>query len=205
MIVKVVQVPAIVGLILCIVGATNAATPAQIDSQTALHVGVILFTIVLIMLKVLTLGTCLAKRKTGEGDGLLMFSVMCALPFLWIRLIYALLTSFSGSSSFNPVTGLVVASLFMAVLEEMAVVVIYLATGLKLSAVPEGVADSPGGTLAYRAGRSDFGTGKLGMFSQGAAAFQAFKNLSIEEQRWKESRQRGSRPGHGNRVETRQV
>lgn len=178
---KIVHVPAVVALILCIVGATSASSPAKIESESTVHIGIILYTVVLAMLVALTFGACLAKRRTGEGEGILVFAVLCALPFIFVRLLYALLAAFSHLNSFDPVTGSRTAELFMSVLEEMVVVVIYIATGLKLPAVPTGAADSPGGTLAYRFGRGDFGTGKLGIFSLGTAVFQTFNNRRDEE------------------------
>ena len=179
---KIVHVPAVVALILCIVGATDASSPAQIDSESSVHIGIILYTVVFVMLVVLTFGACLAKRRTGEGEGILVFAVICALPFIFVRLLYALLGAFAHLHYFNPVTGSRTAELFMSVLEEMVVVVIYIATGLKLSAVPAGAADSPGGTLAYRFGRGDLGTGRLGLFSLGTAVIQAFNNNRSDEE-----------------------
>jgi hypothetical protein len=176
-----VHTPAVIALILCIVGATSASSPTQIESETTLHIGIILYAVVLVMLALLTLGACIAKRRSEEGEGLLILAVIVAMPFLTIRVIYALLAAFSNSPIFNPFTGSETAFLFMAVLEEMAVVVTYIATGLKLPAIPKGAADSPGGELTYRFGRGDFGTGKLGILSLGAAAFQAFNRPQDEE------------------------
>ena len=171
---RVVHTPAVVALILCIVGATSASSPANIESQSTVRVGIILYTVVLIVLVLLTVGAWWAKRKSSEGEGRLILAVICTLPFLAVRLLYSLLAAFSKSSTFNPVTGSTTAALLMSVLEEMFVVVIYISTGLKLPAVPAGAADSPKSTLAYRLGRGDFGTGKLGILSMGAAAFRAF-------------------------------
>jgi hypothetical protein len=180
---KIVHTPAVIALILCIVGATNASSPEQIDSENTVHIGVILYAVVFGMLVVLTFGAWLAKRKTGDGEGLLILAVIGALPFIFIRLLYALLSAFSHSRSFNPAIGSETTELFMAVLEEMVVVVIYIGTGLKLPAVPAGVSRSMGGTLAYRFGRGDFGTGKLGLLSLGSAAFQASRNSQRQRQR----------------------
>ncbi|EXJ63327.1 uncharacterized protein A1O5_11648 [Cladophialophora psammophila CBS 110553] len=41
-----IQTPAAIALILCIVGATNANDPAEIDSESTVHVGIILYTLV---------------------------------------------------------------------------------------------------------------------------------------------------------------
>lgn len=165
--------PAVVALILCIVGATNASSPEQIDSESTVHIGVILYAVVFGMLVILTLGAWLAKRNTGDGEGLLVLAVIGALPFIFIRLLYALLSAFSNSRKFNSATGSETTQLFMSVFEEIAVVAIYIGTGLKLPAVPAGVSKSASGTLAYRFGRADVGTGKLGLLSLGTAAFQA--------------------------------
>ena len=183
-IVKVVHTPAVIALILVIVGATNASSPAKIESERTVHIGIILFAVVLVMLVALTFGACIAKRRTGQGEGLLVFAVLCALPFLAVRLLYSLLSSFSHSKTFSLATSSTrteTAALFMSVLEEMAVVVIYIATGLKLPPVPKGAADTPEGKLAYRLGRGDFGFGKLGLLSLGTAVFNAFGNRSNEE------------------------
>ena len=207
-VVKIVHVPATIGLILCIVGATSASSPSEIESESTVHIGVILFTVVLVLLIILAFGACLAKRKTGEGEGLLVLAVICALPFLCVRLLYSLLSVFSHSKTFSLAaesTESETTALFMSILEEMVVVVIYIATGLKLSAVPRGAADSPGGTLAYRSGRGDFGTGKLGVFSLGTAIFQAFKIKSdVEGQQNSPEMRRNGWAGNGQtRVQNR--
>ena len=123
---------------------------------------------------------CQTQDRTGEG--LLIFAVMCALPFLAVRLLYALISAFAHSRAFSPITGSTTSetvALFMSVVMEMAVVVIYIATGLRLSAVPAGAADGPVGTMAYRFGRGDFGTGKLGILSTGTAAIQASRRGDV--------------------------
>ncbi|KAK4550437.1 hypothetical protein LTR36_000015 [Oleoguttula mirabilis] len=205
-VVKIVHIPAVIALILCIVGATNATSPADIDSQSTVHIGIILYTVVLAMLTFLTLVAYLAHRRSERGEGPLILAVSAALPFIFVRLLYSLLAAFSKDPAFNPVTGSTTVSLFMEVLEEMAVVVIYIATGLKLATVAAGAADGAGGTLAYRFGRGDFGTGKLGLLSLGSAAFQAFNRSHDEESQEKASseshhqrRRRSERHHHGSR------
>ncbi|KAK5128948.1 hypothetical protein LTR85_000281 [Meristemomyces frigidus] len=204
-VVKIVHLPAVIALILCIVGATSAASPAEIDSEVTVHIGVILYTVVFAMLAFLTLVAYLANRRSKQGEGPLILAVSAAMPFIFIRLLYSLLAAFSHAPAFNPVTGSTTASLFMEVLEEMVVVVIYIATGLKLASVPAEAVDGPGETLAYRFGRGDFGTGKLGLLSLGSAAFQAFNRNKDQESQEKESQQpqhhrrRRSEGRHGSR------
>lgn len=101
----------------------------------------------------------------------MIIAVAFALPFLLVRIIYSLIAVFGHDGDFEPGAGSTAAvtiSLFMEVLEECAVVLIYVGTGLKLAAVPMTDAGR-GEKLAYRFGRGDFSGGKLGLFSLGAA------------------------------------
>jgi hypothetical protein len=174
-VVKIVHTPAIIALILCIVGATSATSPANIEAQDTIHAGIILYTLVFVMLLLLTVGAWWAKQRTDKGEGRLIFAVICALPLLFVRLLYALLAAFSQRSIFNPVTGSTTVSLFMSTLQEMAVVIVYITAGLKLPAVPAGVDKSHTSNMVYRLGRGDFGTGKLGLLSLAAAGIQAIR------------------------------
>jgi hypothetical protein len=86
-----------------------------------------------------------------------------------------LLNVFSGAR-FNPVTGSTTVELFMATIEEMIVVLIYLWVGLRIKSVPEELESGSGGKkLMHRFGRGDFGGGKLGVLSLGAAVIDAFR------------------------------
>ncbi|OQU93962.1 hypothetical protein CLAIMM_00395 [Cladophialophora immunda] len=169
---KLVQIPAAVGLILCIVGATNAKSPSSIDDDTSVKVGVILFTTVFALLCILCLGASVVAQKMERGEGrTLMIAVALALPFILVRLIYALVATFGHNVDFTPGNGsaqAVTISLFMEVLEEMIVVLLYVATGLRLPAVPTHMVGQ-GDVLAYRFGRGDFNGGKLGLLSLAAA------------------------------------
>jgi hypothetical protein len=173
LILKIVQAPAVAALVLCIIGATNASSPEQIDAQTMVHIGIVLYLVVLIILTLLAIGAWIGHAGVDGGEPRLVLAVLCALPFIFIRVLYSLLSAFSGSTKFNAFTGSQTIALFMSVLPEMAAAVIYIATGMKLEAVPAGTAASPGHQLVYRLGRGDFGFGKLGQFSLAAAAFQA--------------------------------
>ncbi|KAK4935516.1 hypothetical protein LTR10_023427 [Elasticomyces elasticus] len=191
-ILKLVQTPAAVGLILCIVGATSANSPTVIDDQVTVKIGVVLFTAVFAILCLLCLIASVLERKTKRREGeaqCIIVAVAMALPFLLVRLIYALVATFSHNINFAPGNGSTAAvtiSLFMEVMEECMVVLIYIATGLKLSAVPTPDAGR-GETLAYRFGRGDFNGGKLGLLSLGAALVGGAKK----------SKKQANRPGDG--------
>ena len=193
---KLIQTPAAVALILCIVGATNASDPSQIESESTVHIGIILYTVVYVALFVLAIGSMLGRRMTGRGEVPLIIAVLCTLPFLAVRLLYALLAAFSHDNKFNPASGSTTVALFMDTLPEMIVVVIYLVVALKTPAVPrakDGESHTAGETLMYRAGRGDFGFGKLGLLSLAAAAGQAFRSDRQDGRRKNEYRGRPER------------
>jgi len=175
-----VQTPAAVGLILCIVGATSADDPSQIYNETTLKIGVILFALVFAILCIMCAVAAIAARKTRRGERQLILAVAFALPFLLVRVLYSLIAIFSHSADFqlgNQSTAAVTISLFMEVLEECAVVLIYIFTGLRLPPVP--IPDASNGErLAHRFGRGDFGGGKLGLLSLGAAVIDGITKKS---------------------------
>lgn len=71
-----------------------------------------------------------------DGEHRLLLAVGISLPFLLVRLIYSIIYIFAHSLQFNIVTGNVTIMLVMAVLEEFAIVVICLGTGLTLQVRP---------------------------------------------------------------------
>lgn len=129
-----------VALILCIVAANKADNVTEIYDQTDIKIALGLYVVTMVVLTLLTFGACIVRKKTGDGEGLVVLVVLCALPFLWVRLIYSLLSAFGHWDTFKTFSGLdraYDAELCMAVLEEMIVVAIYLAAGLKLKALPK--------------------------------------------------------------------
>lgn len=175
---RLIQTPAAVALILCVVGATSANSPAQIESESTVHIGVILFTVVFATLVFMTGGAILARRITRRGEGLLVLAVSLALPFLAVRVLYSLLAAFSHDSDFNPATGSTTIALVMDTLQEMVVVLIYLVAAIKVPPVPVADGDnqrSTSSTFMYRTGRGDFGGTNLGLLSLASAAGQALK------------------------------
>jgi hypothetical protein len=173
---KIVQTPAAIALILCIVGATSSDSPATIGSESTIRAGLILYVLVFIALVLLAMGGVIGHRMTKRGEGELLAAVALSLPFLLIRLTYSLLSVFSGGR-FNPVTGSTTIELFMATIQEMIVVLIYIWVGLTIQSVPAELECKDGGKkLMHRFGRGDFGGGKLGVVSLGAALVDALRS-----------------------------
>lgn len=179
---KIVQLPTAIGLILCIVGATSAPTPALIDDQATVHAGIILFAIVWVMLTVLTIIAGCCRKKIPDQERLLLKAIGFALPFILIHIIYSLCATFSHDAKFNVVTGSPTIYLCMSVLEEMAITCIYVYAGLRLKTTPLPADASSARELGYRAGRGDFGTGRLGLLTLGIGVFNAFRSRPKDEE-----------------------
>lgn len=168
--------------ILCIVGATSASTIQDFTKESTVHIGVILYIVSYVILLILTITACALYLKSRSGEKALVLAVLAALPFLLIRLLYSLIACFAhNASNFNFVTGSVAINLVMAVLEEIVVVAIYTITGIKQEVVPqEQQQASQAARMTYRAGRGDFGTGKLGLFSLAMAGVNELASFGKE-------------------------
>lgn len=185
---KIVQLPTVVALILCIIGAASATTPADITNQDSVKAAVIVYLIVFILLAFLTMGagitSCMSNRR---GESTLLHVVAASLPLLLLRIIHSLLLVFSKQfqdSAAKASTLSILTELFMAKVEEMIVVLLFLYGGLTQRAVPEkeNGALGNGEKLAYRAARGDFSGGTLGVASLAIAAAGAlFSRKGHEE------------------------
>jgi hypothetical protein len=172
-IIRAIQIPALVALILCIVGATSVKNPAEIESNILVHVGIVLFLVVFVAIVALTsFAMCFCKRVPDQ-EKVILTAVILALPFIFVKILYSLLSAFSGNSDFSIVGGSKTIDLCMAVLEEMVVVLFYVYAGLRANSTPLPADASTAQTLAYRAGRGDFQPNKLGMLSLGLGVANA--------------------------------
>lgn len=142
----------------------------------------IVYLVVLVLLIFLTMGAnitrCITERR---GESTMLVVVTLSLPLLFIRIIHSLLLIFdkkfqdlAAAGSTSPV----LTELFMARIEEMIVVLLYLYAGLTHKAVPEREHGKRTNMekIAHRAARGDFGDGKLGFISLAAAAASASLN-----------------------------
>lgn len=181
-VIRIPQIVTTVAGILCIVGATSASSITKFTSESTVHIGIILYVVSYILLLMLTIIASALYLKHHQGENALILAVILSLPFLLIRLLYPLISCFaSHAASFNLITGSVGIYLGMSVLEEIVVVAIYTITGIKIQVVPRDV--QTGGTgqrVAYRAGRGDFGSGRLGIFSLVMAGVNGLAGLGKE-------------------------
>jgi hypothetical protein len=176
------QIVTTVAGILCIVGATSANKIQDFTKESTVHIGIVLYAVSYVILLILTITAGAVYLKQRSGEKALIMAVGAALPFLLVRLLYSIIAVFaSNAHSFNLVTGSVAVNLVMAVLEEIIVVAIYTIVGIKQKVVPkEQQQQGPAARMTYRAGRGDFGTGRLGLFSLAMAGINELTNRGKE-------------------------
>jgi len=136
------------GLALSIYGGSNASStdPNKLkNSNTFRHIGTILFAVLYVLLALLHVGHWFHFRSLMKNRRTLLIAISCALPFLGIRMIYSVLSSFSGSliatssepntnslAKFNIASGDWRIYLVMGVIMECIVTVIYTIAGAKI-------------------------------------------------------------------------
>lgn len=134
-IIQLAQLPAMIALILCIVGGIDEAdtSASSIASGKKLFkAGIIIFLIVYILLLILVVITMKDFRNAPHVERRIYFAVAAALPFLAVRLLWSLLSVFSNNKEFAMFGGKPAIQLCMAVLEEFVVVCIYTTVGLTI-------------------------------------------------------------------------
>jgi len=138
-----------VALALSIYGGSNANSSnpnTQKNANTFRHIGSILFAVIYVLLALLHVRYWFHFKSLMKNRRTLLIAISCALPFLGIRMIYAVLSSFSGSlvatttttpntnslAKFNMASGDWWLYLVMSVLMECIVTVIYTTAGARI-------------------------------------------------------------------------
>jgi len=125
-----------VGLILCIVGGTSSYSSTGVyEPQATTKAGVLLYLVSWAILVGIAIFITTRHSNGPRDEQRLVWAVLIALPFILVRVVYSIISVFSHNRHFNLITGSVVIHVFMSVLEEMVVVIIYLAIGWKTEAV----------------------------------------------------------------------
>lgn len=122
------------GLILLIAGGTTGSSAPGAPSGTS-QAGIV-FYIVAFLAMMLVLFVSLGKlRDVPRFEGRVALGVLCAAPFLLVRLAYSVLAIFLHDHDFNLIDGSVVILVCMRVLEEFIVVFIYIFLGFFLESL----------------------------------------------------------------------
>lgn len=137
------------------------------------HVGIVLFLLAYVAIVALTSFAMCFRKKVPDQENVILTAVALALPFIFVKILYSLLSAFSGNPDFTIVGGSKTIDLCMAVLEEMVVVLFYIYAGLWVNSTPLPKDASTAETLGYRAGRGDFQGNRLGALSLGLSGANA--------------------------------
>ncbi|KAK0122055.1 hypothetical protein ONS95_010319 [Cadophora gregata] len=133
-IIQVMQLPTIIALILCIAGGTDQAGSSPSEVKTGkkdTKIGIIIFLFVYLLLSSLVVITMKDIGKAMKGETRIYFAVVCALPWLAVRLLWSLLSAFSHNPDFSLTRNKKpLIQLFMAVVEEFVIVCMYTLAGL---------------------------------------------------------------------------
>ncbi|PVH77620.1 hypothetical protein DL98DRAFT_573643 [Cadophora sp. DSE1049] len=133
-IIQVMQLPTMIALTLCIIGGTDQADSSPSEIKTGkkyTKIGIIIFLFVYLLLSSLVVITMKDIGNAMKGEKRIYFAVLCALPFLAVRLLWSLLSAFSHNTDFSLTgSGKPLIQLFMAVVEEFVIVCMYTLAGL---------------------------------------------------------------------------
>ncbi|OTA91599.1 hypothetical protein M434DRAFT_397116 [Hypoxylon sp. CO27-5] len=138
---RLVQVIAVVGLILGIVGGTQSGQDYSktgkytISDLSKAGMGLTIAAYVLLVLTTVIVATQQAHIEPGEKR--LLLAVSISLPFILVRLIYSVESVFGNNPSFSQLTGDVNIQLGMSVIMEMIVVFIVEGIGMTLKKLPK--------------------------------------------------------------------
>jgi hypothetical protein len=126
-----------IALILCIVGGIDEADtgkPSDISTgKKYTKIGVIMFLIIYLLLSALVVITMKDVGNAPRGEKRIYFVVLAAIPLLGVRMLWSILAAFANDSTFSIQGGKPLVQLFMAILEEFIIVVMYTLAGLTTS------------------------------------------------------------------------
>ncbi|KAI5242590.1 hypothetical protein E4T42_07631 [Aureobasidium subglaciale] len=135
--IQLLQLPAMIALILCIVGGVDGASSNESDQKTGprlFKAGLVMFTVLLAVLIILVLISLMEMRKTPSQEKKVLLAVLLGLPLLTTRLLWGLLSVFlSHSSIFKISGGSVVVQGCMATLPEFLIVLLFDGVGFLIN------------------------------------------------------------------------
>jgi uncharacterized membrane protein len=140
--IKIIEIVLFAGLIVGIIGGINAGKeaskpPYKYQPGTLSKVGTALFVACYAATVVATILTSLHTNSAELGEQRIIYTIFFSLPFLLVRLVYTLLSTFSHDKHFSLLGGSPTIILCVAIIEELIVTITYLAIGLTLAVVPK--------------------------------------------------------------------
>ena len=127
------QLPAVVALILAIVGGsdlTDKSLSARNTGEKLIKAALIIFLVIYVCLFLLVAKSTSEMERFPPGEKQVLLALIVALPLLGVRLLFSILEYFSTISTFSPTRGNVLVRALMANLEEIVIVVGYTLAGI---------------------------------------------------------------------------
>lgn len=141
------NVPLLIAVILAIVAGTKEDSSS--DSEISTGQNYMDGAVILLLLCFLAFATILGIATTRLRDVLhserrLLFALLLATPFLFVRLLYSLVSAFSSSQYFDLLKPNVWVEAFMSILMEFIVVTILLIAGIITPVTPRSLVNGEG-------------------------------------------------------------
>ena len=130
---QILQLPAVIALIIGIVGGsdrTDSSVSTQSTGTKLVKAALIIFLVIYICLFLLIAKSASETNELPPGEKRILFALIVALPLLGVRILFGLLAYFSTISTFSPTNGNVLVRAFMAILEEILIVIVYTFAGI---------------------------------------------------------------------------
>jgi hypothetical protein len=134
-VIQVALLPTTIALIFCVVGGideSNSSASEISEGKKFTKIGVMIFFLIYILLFSLVVITIKDVGNAPRGEKYVYLAVVCALPFLAVRLLWSILATFSNNSDFSLAGGKPLIQLFMAIVEEFIIVCFYTLVGLTI-------------------------------------------------------------------------
>ena len=134
-IVQLLHIPALIALILAIIGGSDEASSNPSDQSSGkseTRAAIILFLLIYIATCILWLVTFRDVSRMDASQKRIFIAVFVALPLIAVRLLYSLISDFGNNSQFSLINGDTTIQIVMATIEEFLVVCMYTLLGLTL-------------------------------------------------------------------------
>ncbi|KAG9246736.1 hypothetical protein BJ878DRAFT_559497 [Calycina marina] len=134
--IKFIELILLVALILGIMGGVNNSSDliktGVYKVATESKVASALFIFCYIGIVVSTILISLNASHASPGEKRILLSIAVSLPFLLVRLLYSVISTFSHGTSFNILSRSVAVLVCVAMIEEFIIIIVYEGTGLTL-------------------------------------------------------------------------
>lgn len=138
---KLISLFSLAGLALGIAGGslqTDRTSTGAISIRPETKAAIVIFFVVYLFVVAILCILSTRVSSIAAGEKRLLIAVALSVPFIAVRLVYALIGDFAHLRSFSLVSGSTTIYLCMAVIMEIVVVIIIIAFGLTLRIIPKG-------------------------------------------------------------------